>query len=96
MSELGEVTIVRYGTRTGRRDEVYLNHHIYGEADGRIEMDYFFWIVRTSTETILVDTGFSATGGRSGWNAVQARDRAVQCDALGDANRSEIKCYLLN
>ena len=57
------VTIVKYGTRQTVRSDVYLNYHLYGEPDGPIGMDYFFWIVRNDRRTIVVDTGFSAAGG---------------------------------
>ena len=60
-----EITIVRYGTRATSRSDVYLNYPVYQEADGPIEMDYFFWVVRGGEETILVDTGFSRHGGES-------------------------------
>jgi glyoxylase-like metal-dependent hydrolase (beta-lactamase superfamily II) len=58
-----QVTIVRYGTRSTHRADVYLNYPLYREDDGPIDMDYFFWVVRTPTETILVDTGYSIAGG---------------------------------
>jgi hypothetical protein len=58
-----QVTIVKYGTRQTVRSDVYLNHHLYGEPDGPIGMDYFFWVVRNTERTIIVDTGFSAIGG---------------------------------
>ena len=58
-----EVTIVRYGTRRTTRSDVYLNYSLYGEPDGPIGMDYFFWLVRNDEHTIVVDTGFSKAGG---------------------------------
>ncbi|MGP3534342.1 N-acyl homoserine lactonase family protein [Microbacterium sp. RD1] len=58
-----EVVIVRYGTRSTVRSEVYLNYPLYGEDDAPIEMDYFIWVVRNAVRTILVDTGFSPRGG---------------------------------
>jgi glyoxylase-like metal-dependent hydrolase (beta-lactamase superfamily II) len=60
---LYEVAIVRYGTRSTTRSEVYLNYAMYGEPDAPIGMDYFFWVVRNESTTIVVDTGFSQTGG---------------------------------
>ncbi|HTT91671.1 MAG TPA: N-acyl homoserine lactonase family protein [Acidimicrobiales bacterium] len=68
-----QVTVVRYGTRSARRAEVYLNYHLYREQDGPIEMDYFFWVVRGEGQTVVVDTGFSPEGGRS-------RNRSVVAD----------------
>lgn len=53
-----EVLAVRYGTRTATKAENYLNYHVYGEPDARFEMDYFFWVVRDSTRTVVVDCGF--------------------------------------
>jgi glyoxylase-like metal-dependent hydrolase (beta-lactamase superfamily II) len=58
-----EVTIAKFGTRIGRREEIYLNHHLYGEPDAPLGMDYFVWVVRDAAHTILVDTGYSRHGG---------------------------------
>jgi len=58
-----EVLIVRYGTRTTSRNEVFLNYPVYGEPDAPMEMDYFFWLVRSEARTVIVDTGFSPAGG---------------------------------
>ncbi|MDO9396133.1 MAG: N-acyl homoserine lactonase family protein [Herbiconiux sp.] len=62
---LWQVTIVRIGTRSTARSEVYLNYPLYHEADGPIDMDYFFWVLKGADETILVDTGFSRPGAES-------------------------------
>lgn len=58
-----EVLAVRYGTRMGARSEIFLNHHIYGEADSSLRMDYYFWLIRGRGRTIVVDTGFGPEGG---------------------------------
>lgn len=58
-----EVVVVRYGTRRTVRSEVFLNYHLFAEPDAPIEMDYFFWVIRNDTRTIVVDTGFSRAGG---------------------------------
>ena len=60
-----EVIIVRYGARSTVRSDVYLNYGLYHTEDGPIDMDYFFWILRTGDRTILVDSGFSRAGGES-------------------------------
>jgi glyoxylase-like metal-dependent hydrolase (beta-lactamase superfamily II) len=65
MSDEYEVVIAQYGTRRGRRSEVFLNYHIYGQDDAPIGMDYFVWVIRNDERTILVDTGFSEEGGRN-------------------------------
>ncbi|WP_345415384.1 N-acyl homoserine lactonase family protein [Pseudonocardia xishanensis] len=77
MSAPVEVLAVRYGRRATTRSEVFLNHHYYGEPDGPMEMDYYFWVVRRAGRTVVVDTGFNGeSGGR--------RDRATTC-APGEA-----------
>jgi glyoxylase-like metal-dependent hydrolase (beta-lactamase superfamily II) len=53
-----EVLAVRYGSRTLTRGDYYLRYETYGEPDGEIVMDYFFWVLRSPGETILVDTGW--------------------------------------
>jgi glyoxylase-like metal-dependent hydrolase (beta-lactamase superfamily II) len=58
-----EVLAVRYGTRTTTRAQSFLNYHQYGEPDADIEIDYYFWVVRDSAGTILVDTGFAPAAG---------------------------------
>jgi glyoxylase-like metal-dependent hydrolase (beta-lactamase superfamily II) len=58
-----EVLVVRYGTRMTVRSEVFLNYGLYGEPDGPIGMDYFFWVVRNHDRTVVVDSGFSEAGG---------------------------------
>jgi glyoxylase-like metal-dependent hydrolase (beta-lactamase superfamily II) len=58
-----EVLVVRYGTRSATRSEVYLNYGVYGEPDGPMGMDYYCWVVRNAERTVLVDTGFSRAGG---------------------------------
>ncbi|MGO2113262.1 MAG: N-acyl homoserine lactonase family protein [Pseudoclavibacter sp.] len=63
MTHSNRVSIVRYGTRSGHKSEVYLNWNIYGRPDAPIDMDYFVWLIETGEQTIVVDTGFSTAGG---------------------------------
>ncbi|MGH3390643.1 MAG: N-acyl homoserine lactonase family protein [Actinomadura sp.] len=58
-----EVFAVRYGTRVGSKAEIYLNHHIYGEPDAPLGMDYFVWVARNAERTVVIDTGFGPLGG---------------------------------
>jgi glyoxylase-like metal-dependent hydrolase (beta-lactamase superfamily II) len=58
-----EVFAVRYGTRVGSKAEIYLNHHIYGEPDAPLGMDYFVWVARNAERTVVIDTGFGPEGG---------------------------------
>lgn len=55
-----EVVIARHGTRVGRRSEAYLSYAMYEEPDGPITTDYYVWVIRNSSRTVLVDTGFSS------------------------------------
>lgn len=59
-----EILAIKYGTRRGTRSEIFLNYHLYGEPDGPLGMDYFFWVIRNRDRTVLVDCGFSPQGGR--------------------------------
>ena len=63
--DLYQVTVVKYGTRSTTRGAVYLNFPLYNESDGPIGMDYFFWVIRNDQRTVVVDTGFSPSGGRA-------------------------------
>ncbi len=58
-----EIIAVRYGTRQTSKKGVYLNYDSYGEPDAPLVMDYFFWVLRNSAETIVIDSGFSAAAG---------------------------------
>ncbi len=89
MSDQYEVVIVKYGTRHGHRSEVYLNYPIYGQPDGPIDMDYFFWIIRNDERTILVDTGFSPAGGANR-NRTFVIDPAEAWKALGISLDDEV------
>ena len=63
--DIYQVTVVKYGTRTTTRAEVFLNFALYHEDDGPLEMDYFFWVARNRSRTVVIDTGFSPEGGKS-------------------------------
>lgn len=63
LEEHYEVVIVRYGTRTTRRSDAFLNHHFYGIPDAEFTVDYFLWVLRNQDRTIIVDTGFSPEAG---------------------------------
>lgn len=45
------------------RSDVFLRYAEYREPDGPQEMTYYLWVLRSQTQTIVVDTGFSASGG---------------------------------
>jgi glyoxylase-like metal-dependent hydrolase (beta-lactamase superfamily II) len=58
-----EILVIKYGTRSTTRSDVFLNYGVYGEPDAPIEMDYFCWIARNAARTVVIDTGFSQAGG---------------------------------
>jgi hypothetical protein len=62
-SEAYEVLAVRYGTRKTSAADVFLSYPVYGEPDRPLGMDYFFWVARSPSRTIVVDSGFSPEGG---------------------------------
>jgi glyoxylase-like metal-dependent hydrolase (beta-lactamase superfamily II) len=70
---LYEVLVVKHGTRAARRGEVFLNYEVYGEPDAPFTVDYYLWVVRSSTTTVLVDTGFAR-------GPAEARGRTVLID----------------
>jgi glyoxylase-like metal-dependent hydrolase (beta-lactamase superfamily II) len=77
-----EVTVVKYGTRVARRNEVFLNYWLYSEDNDEIRMDYFVWLIRSSSRTILVDTGYNlAVGARRARTTLLGPLEAI--DALG-------------
>ncbi|HEX6195678.1 MAG TPA: N-acyl homoserine lactonase family protein [Jiangellaceae bacterium] len=60
MTQPYEVYAVRYATRKTDAASVYLNHHMYGDAENpSLVMDYFFWVIRSAARTVVVDTGFT-------------------------------------
>lgn len=60
MTRSYEVLAVRYATRSTDAASVYLNFHTYAGAENEaLDMDYFFWVVRNGSRTIVVDTGFT-------------------------------------
>lgn len=58
-----EVLVVKYGSRSATRSDVFLNYGVYQEPDAPIGMDYFCWVARNESRTIVIDTGFSEAGG---------------------------------
>ncbi|MBO0714710.1 MAG: N-acyl homoserine lactonase family protein [Acidimicrobiales bacterium] len=58
-----DILAVRYGTWESTRAETFYRYHAYGEPDGPIRLDYFFWLLRGGGQTILVDTGFDPAAG---------------------------------
>lgn len=77
-----EVLAIRYGTVNTTRANLLYRYHAYGENDTPIQMDYYFWVIRNDTETILLDTGFfPAAGTRRGRNCLV--DPVVALEQIG-------------
>jgi Zn-dependent hydrolases, including glyoxylases len=65
-----DVVIARFGSRTARRRDVFLNETVDPEAP--IDMAYYFWVIRGASRPYLVDTGFAAPVGRRRGRTVDA------------------------
>jgi len=60
--EITEVYALRYAARPGlTASEAFHMYGLYGESDVAVGMDYFFWLIRSRTRTIVVDCGYSET-----------------------------------
>lgn len=58
---------VRYATLPATRSAFFLRYESYGEPDAPQRLDYFFWVVGSGRDALLVDTGFDpAVGARRG------------------------------
>jgi glyoxylase-like metal-dependent hydrolase (beta-lactamase superfamily II) len=86
MAQDYEVLAVKYATRETVASQVFLNYHVYQQADFPIVMDYFFWVIRNDERTIVVDTGFTpetaASHGRDMTLSVPEGLKAVGVDPL--------------
>jgi glyoxylase-like metal-dependent hydrolase (beta-lactamase superfamily II) len=71
-----EVLAVRFGHRVTTRAETFLNYHLYGEPDAKMDLDYYFWVIREGDGAVaLVDTGFAPAVGdrrRRTWTTTPA------------------------
>jgi glyoxylase-like metal-dependent hydrolase (beta-lactamase superfamily II) len=63
-----EVYALRYASRPTHAAAEFFRYELYGEPDVPLRLDYFFWLVRDGSSTVLVDCGFdrerSAAKGR--------------------------------
>jgi glyoxylase-like metal-dependent hydrolase (beta-lactamase superfamily II) len=90
-TDVYDIVVVKYGSRVARRSEVFLHHAATGTPDAEIGMDYFFWIVRNTDRTFLVDTGFAAATGRRRGRTVHADPLELATElAAGPADAPEI------
>lgn len=77
-----EVLAVRFGRHTMRRSAFFLHYAGYGELDDVLQMDYYLWVIRGSSGTVVVDTGFAPDVGRRRCREV-LRDPIVALADLG-------------
>jgi glyoxylase-like metal-dependent hydrolase (beta-lactamase superfamily II) len=72
-----EIIVVRHGTRESSRSHLYLNYADYAQADAPMRIDYYFWVVRNPTRTILIDLGYSERAARQRGREVLCRPMTV-------------------
>lgn len=53
-----QVFAIRYGTMETTRSDQFYRYGAFGDPDGPITLDYYFWVLQSDRETILVDSGF--------------------------------------
>src|SRR5881398_2008239 len=70
-----DVYALRYASRPTMASDKFYRYELYGEPDKPYRTDYFFWLVRNSDRTVLVDCGFSE-------KAAATRNRQVDTDPV--------------
>lgn len=58
-----KVLAVRYATLASTRSQMYLGWSSYGEPDGPLQLDYYFWLLREGERSVIVDCGFHPDAG---------------------------------
>lgn len=79
-----EVHALRYATRTSRKSQEYFRYDLYRIPDEVQEMDYYFWLLRNSAHTVLVDCGFDRERGL-------AKNRAQETDPVELLARMDVR-----
>jgi glyoxylase-like metal-dependent hydrolase (beta-lactamase superfamily II) len=91
MTDSFSVVAVRYGTLETTLADAYYRWSAYGEPDGPARLDYYFWILRSDDETILVDTGFHPdAGSRRGRTTLIAPAEAMARLGIGAETVSRV------
>lgn len=52
------VLAIRYGYLATRRSHEFHRYDVYQQPDAALDMDYFFWAIRSGDAYVLVDTGY--------------------------------------
>lgn len=50
---------IRYASATTTRAGTFLRYDIYGEPDGELACDFYYWVLKTPEGPVLVDSGFT-------------------------------------
>jgi glyoxylase-like metal-dependent hydrolase (beta-lactamase superfamily II) len=58
------VSAIRFATTETTRRASFLRYELYGQPDGALTADYYFWAVRSREGVILFDVGFDAPAAR--------------------------------
>jgi len=73
-----EVLALRYATMRGRRaSEVYYRYDLLGLEDRSLQMDCYFWLIRSGLGVTLVDCGWERSAGLHG---IAPRYRNIDVD----------------
>jgi glyoxylase-like metal-dependent hydrolase (beta-lactamase superfamily II) len=59
-----EAYALRYGTRSSMRSKEFYRYDLMDAPDAPQQMDYYFWLLRNASRTVLVDCGFDAVRGK--------------------------------
>jgi glyoxylase-like metal-dependent hydrolase (beta-lactamase superfamily II) len=60
MSGVWSVEAVRYGQLPATKSALIHDFERYGEEDGPLALDYWFYVLRDGSQTVVVDTGFDS------------------------------------
>lgn len=70
-----EVYALRYSSRPTVASAKFYRYELYREPDRDFDTAYYFWLVRNSVRTVLVDCGYSQ-------EAANTRDRRIDTDPV--------------
>ena len=58
-----EIYALRFATRESTKSQEFFRYEVYRSPDSFQRLDYFFWLVKNDTFTVLVDCGFNRERG---------------------------------
>ncbi len=91
-----EVFALRYATRDAQRRDHFLYKDRVVDPEASMPMDYFVWLVRNGSRTVLIDTGFSEpVGTRRGRTYLRSPADALKLlDTSADAIENVIITHM--